>query len=168
MTSESRPVAPVVAIRAARNDRDVETAADLVDEYEAWLVSSGMLAEREPNELRDAEAAASFREPRGCLLLAECDGVAVGCVGLKPLADSAACEVKRLYVRPSFRAIGAGRKLVEALVTRARAAGYHDMRLDTLPGMAAAIRMYEQLGFRPRGPYHDSHPPGALYFELKL
>ena len=42
------------------------------------------------------------------------------------------------------------------------------MRLDTVPGMDAAIAIYRALGFRPIAPYRKNPIPGALFFELDL
>jgi putative acetyltransferase len=155
-------------IREARDQRDMETIADLVDEYELWLAEAGLIPEREKNEFRDDTAAARYKAPLGCALLAESGDEAAGCVALRPLSDASECEMKRLYVRPAFRASGVGRQLVADLIERARKAGYRTMRLDTLPGMTSAVRMYEQFGFQPCGAYHDEHPKGAIYFELRL
>ena len=42
------------------------------------------------------------------------------------------------------------------------------MRLDTVPGMEAAITLYRALGFRAIEPYRDNPIPGALFFEREL
>ena len=104
-----------------------------------------------------------YAPPRGALLLAR----GAGCVGLRPLAETI-CELKRLYVRPSARGTGLGRRLAEAIVVEGRRLGYTHMRLDTVPGMDAAQSIYGQLGFRPITPYRPNPIPGAVFLELQL
>lgn len=109
-----------------------------------------------------------YAPPRGCLLLAIEGGVPAGCAGLHEW-DAAAAEMKRLYVRPSFRGRGLGRTLAEAALSEARAAGYRSVRLDTIPSlMQSAIALYRELGFREIPPYRKNPIPGTLYFELPL
>ena len=42
------------------------------------------------------------------------------------------------------------------------------MRLDTLPGMVEAQRLYRELGFREIAPYRPNPVPGAVFMELAL
>lgn len=113
----------------------------------------------------------SYAPPSGRLLLAyqggDQDIDAIGCVGLRPLADGY-CEMKRLYVRPVCRGGGWGRELAGAVIVEAKAIGYRAMRLDTLETMTAARELYRDLGFRPIAAYYDNPIAGAEYLELDL
>ena len=109
----------------------------------------------------------AYARPAGRLLLASVDQQIAGCVGLRPLGPDVG-EMKRLYVRPSFRGFGVGRMLAEAIVQESRLAGYRRLRLDTLPSMGRAQSLYRQMGFRPIAPYRDNPVEGAVYLELEL
>jgi putative acetyltransferase len=114
----------------------------------------------------DAEVAGlpgDYRQPGGALLLAP----GRGCVALRRV-DDAACELKRLYVRPAERRGGLGRTLVEAAIVRARQLGYHRLLLDTTPGMEAAHELYRSLGFRETDPSTRNPVPGTRYLALEL
>ena len=77
-------------------------------------------------------------------------------------------EVKRLYVQPSHRAGGWGRRLAETLLADARAIGYRELKLDTLDWMGDARRLYARLGFRECDRYYDNPLPGVVYMSLEL
>ena len=110
-----------------------------------------------------------YAPPKGELLLARAaDGEAVGCVALRPLDIEGCCEMKRLYVARKGRRLGAGKALVDAIVKAAVDRGYKEMRLDTLPSMAAALTLYTEAGFERIKPYYASPIPGAVFLAKKL
>jgi GNAT superfamily N-acetyltransferase len=76
--------------------------------------------------------------------------------------------MKRLFVRPDFRGQGLGLLLAERLIGEARAIGYQTMRLDTLPAMQSAIRLYEALGFVRCAAYYETPLPDTVFMELRL
>jgi GNAT superfamily N-acetyltransferase len=109
-----------------------------------------------------------YAPPDGRLLLAEYEGLLAGCAALHKW-ETGICEMKRLYLRPSFRGKGLGRALAEAIIAEARNIGYQRMRLDTIePIMKDAVEMYRKLGFREMAPYRPNPIAGAMYMELQL
>jgi ribosomal protein S18 acetylase RimI-like enzyme len=141
-------------IRPAELD-DLETVQNLLREYAASLQLDLSFQDFE-SELADP---LGFYE---LVLLAE-----GGCVALRRL-DENTCEMKRLYVRPSARGAGLGRRLAEAVIAAAQNRGYTRMLLDTLPTMNPAQTLYESLGFRETEPYRFNPVPGTTFLELEL
>ncbi len=93
-----------------------------------------------------------LQEPRARLYIAEVDGEPVGIGGLKPLSATEA-EIKRMYVRPSSRGLGAGRAILERLIDDAHALGYRTIHLDSAPFMHEAHALYRRFGFVPSSPH---------------
>lgn len=122
----------------------------------------------------DAELAGlpgEYAAPRGAVLMATVNDELAGCCALRPL-DSVdypnACEMKRLYVRAGVRRTGVGRQLAEAILDRARMAGYACVLLDTLNEMESARALYQDLGFEEIGPYYHNPIEGAHYLKVDL
>ena len=115
-----------------------------------------------------AELPGAYAPPRGALLLARGeDGVALGCIALRPLSEDA-CEMKRLYVLPGGRGTGLGKALVAAVLAEATRLGYREIKLDTLPELKEAIALYCRFGFQPIPPYGDHPYKGTLCFGKAL
>ena len=105
--------------------------------------------------------------PGGRLYLAWQDGELAGCVGMKKLDDKTG-ELKRLYVRPSFRGQRLGRELVERIIEDARSLGYSRLMLDTMPELVSARHMYENMGFRVTERYNNSPLDTTIFMEYRL
>ena len=108
-----------------------------------------------------------YTPPTGSLFLALSQNLPIGCVGVRYFEDGI-CEMKRLFVTPSFRGKRVGRLLAEAAVEAGKNLGYERMRLDTLPTMEKANHLYRSLGFVEIEPYRYNPIEGARYLELNL
>jgi len=116
--------------------------------------------------------AVSFREylaGSGALWLASERDDVMGCVGLRPLPNVGpdAGEVKRLYVRPSYRGRGVAGALMDALEAGARQTGYGALYLDTKDDLPAAIRFYEHRGYE-RIPRYNDNPQATIFMRRLL
>ena len=143
----------------------IEQARALFREYESWLGLS-LCFQNFEKEL--AELPGAYAEPDGRLLLARDNDELAGCVALRQLNERT-CEMKRLFVRETFRGKGIGRLLIEMIIRNAKEIGYERILLDTLPPkMDKAIALYIELGFKEIEPYYNNPVPGAMFMELNL
>lgn len=151
-------------IAQARAPEEIDAARLLFREYAAGL---GFDLEFQGFETEVAALPGDYVPPRGALLLAVDSTAWAGCVALRPF-DGEVCEMKRLYVRPSWRGTGLGRRLAAAILDEGARLGYTRMRLDTVPAMQSAIALYESLGFRDIPPYRHNPVPGTRWLEAML
>ncbi len=153
------------AIVAAAGSADMARVRELFLEYADWL-QVDLCFQGFEEEL--ATLPGKYAPPEGGIWFAEVEGERAGIVGLRPLDEPGLCELKRLWIRPDFRGLGLGRRLTETAIDAARAAGYAAMRLDTLPMMETAQRLYHDLGFREISAYYHNPEAGVRYLELEL
>ncbi|WP_299692578.1 GNAT family N-acetyltransferase [uncultured Tateyamaria sp.] len=109
--------------------------------------------------------------PKGDIILAEHDGAVIGCAMYYPLGPNGVTEIKRVFVDPDARGLGAGRALMQEGIRRASADGYRRMVLDTIAPLHEAVSLYEALGFRPCAPYYEPEPayvPHLRFFDIAL
>lgn len=76
--------------------------------------------------------------------------------------------MKRLYVRPLFRKNGIGDFLVKRIIADAKEIGYKKMRLDTLPFLTSAEKLYRKNGFYDIPCYNNSPMNSSIYMQLDL
>ncbi|HSK73987.1 MAG TPA: GNAT family N-acetyltransferase [Pyrinomonadaceae bacterium] len=153
----------MIEILQAETAEEIEAARILFREYEAWL---GLDLCFQGFEEELAGLPGKYAKPEGRLLLALADKKAAGCIGFRKIEEGV-CEMKRLFVRPEFRSLGLGKKLIEKLIEEAKIAGYERMRLDTYPPkMGNAVQLYESKGFREIPPYYHNPYGETLFMEL--
>ena len=97
---------------------------------------------------------AELRPPAGVFVVAHLGAEPVGCGGLR-LMDGGACDVKRMWVAPSARGMGLGRRLLTDLEARAVALGARRLRLETNGALVEAISLYRSAGFTEVAPFND-------------
>jgi ribosomal protein S18 acetylase RimI-like enzyme len=160
-----------ISIAPPRDATDHEAIKGLFTEY-AQSLGFSLAYQDFASEL--AGFPGKYAPPTGALLLARANGEPAGAVALRRL-EPGICEMKRLYVRPDFRQLrtadgqSIGRALAHAIVAQARALNYRRLRLDTIAGkMAAAVKLYQSMGFVEIPPYYPSPIPDTAYMELVL
>ena len=107
-----------------------------------------------------------FRPPRGCLLLARRDGEPIGCGALRTLEPGVG-EIKRMWIAPSARGIGLGRRLLAELEAEAMRHRFHTVRLDTNATLDEALNLYRSSGYREI-PRFNENPYAQHWFEKTL
>ena len=148
----------------------LEEARALVTTYGDWVSSHSGYRDALARQGFDAEVAGlpgDYQPPTGRLFLALVNSQPAGVVGLRTLEPGIG-EVKRLFVAPGYRGMSIGQRLLGEVVDAACALGLRSLRLDTLPFMGSAQRVYRALGFVERSCYLDDPLPGARFFELAL
>jgi GNAT superfamily N-acetyltransferase len=134
-------------------------------------------------QVRDTEEAfrASYFSEGGGVWLALVGEEIVGCIALRALPQMRAAaevsaietvaaqagEIKRLYVRPSWR----GRGIADALLDRLEAYAWErrvrTLYLDSKDDLQAALRFYRRRGYRPCARYNDN-PQATVFLRRDL
>lgn len=168
----------VVEIRDAKLPNDIDSVRQLWIDYLTWGNDNMQMLygahPHNPNEQveQDIVMIDKFLPPNGSLLLAFIDKNACGIGCLKSINEEIG-EIKRMYVNPSFRKIGAGRAILQSLLNAAKETGYKKVRLDSPKFMEAAHSLYRSFGFRDIPAYDEVEIPEEfrqylLFMELDL
>jgi len=104
--------------------------------------------------------------PSGLLLVATLHGDPIGCGALK-FHDGAPTELKRMWVAPTARGLGLGRRLLAELESRAAASGSRTVRLETNRALSEAIALYRSAGYRKVKAFNDE-PYAHHWFQKEL
>jgi GNAT superfamily N-acetyltransferase len=119
-------------------------AAAFRDLNRSWIEEHFELEERDRRQIFGSEAA--ILAPGGAILLAEQDGVPVGCCALVR-QEPGVYELSKMAVDRQLRGHGIGRVLLEHAIRRARALGAARLTILSNTVLAPAIHLYRQHGF---------------------
>ena len=126
---------------------------------QASLATFGLTAEFEAGGQDDAVGRLGSGE-NAVELVAELDGVVVGCVVVRAGPGKTA-KLFGFHVAQAMRGRGVGRALLVNAIAKARAAGIATLKLDTLREMEAAVHLYESLGWELDGDAVPADGSGA-------
>jgi GNAT superfamily N-acetyltransferase len=146
----------------SRERPDSPDARVLIDELEAEL------AAHYPKESRHGYSVDKLIAQGVAFFLVRHESQPAGCGGIQ-LYGKEYGELKRMYVRPTYRGLGLSKQMLEHLAGHARRNGVSLLRLETGIHQHAAIGLYETMGFRiipPFGEYRDN--PLSRFYEKKL
>ena len=104
--------------------------------------------------------------PNGALLVARLRGEPIGCGAVKFHGDQPA-ELKRMWIAPSARGLGVGRRLLRALEQHARESGATVVRLETNRALREAIALYRRSGYVEVEAF-NAEPYAHHWFEKRL
>jgi GNAT superfamily N-acetyltransferase len=110
----------------------------------------------DPAELSSSE----YESPNGVFAVVYLDTVPAGCGGYRWFDRAAhTVEIKKTYVAPEWRRLGAGRALLSWLERHAVAAGARRAVLETGVRNTAALSLFTSAGYRPVDRYVDGRDP---------
>ncbi|SHG39549.1 GNAT family N-acetyltransferase [Pedobacter caeni] len=93
---------------------------------------------------------ALFQTAGSIYFVAEEEDKLLGGSGIYPTEGlpEGCAELVKLYLSGNTRGKGIGKQLMEKCVESAKAMGYSQLYLETLPQLAQAVTMYEKAGFK--------------------
>jgi putative acetyltransferase len=81
------------------------------------------------------------------VILAQDDQRPVGCGCFRPVKEKGVVEIKRMYVKPSFRSRGVGKMILQKLEQWAKEEKFVLAKLETGINQPEAIAAYEKSGY---------------------
>jgi DNA-binding MarR family transcriptional regulator len=149
-----------IAVEDPRHPDVVRCFARYAEELDARFAGgfdAGKSISADPEELTP---------PAGYCVVARLRGFPIGCGALK-LHGAAPAELKRMWVDPTSRGLGVGRRLLESLEELARGNEVRVLRLETNRVLGEAIKLYRRAGFSEVAPFNDE-PYAHHWFEKTL
>lgn len=151
-----------MATRITRERPDSDEAKALIAELDTYLAPL-----YPPTSQHGLSVAALIAEQVDFFVLRYGD-VAAGCGGVKFYGRDYA-EIKRMYMRPSFRGKGLAKRMLTHLEDHAGRQGIFILRLETGIRQPEAQGLYEAMGYLIRSPFGEyKEDPLSLFYEKDL
>ncbi|WP_117191117.1 GNAT family N-acetyltransferase [Rhizobium terrae] len=132
---------------------------ELSDAYAASLYPA------ESNHMTDV---ATLESDSVSFFVARRGDTVVGCGALVDAGDGTG-EIKRMFVDEEVRGLKLGRRLMDAILERARELGLSAIRLETGIHQPQAVGLYRAHGFEEIGPFASYRPdPLSIFMEKRL
>ena len=95
------------------------------------------------NELKDLTG--FYKD--GAMLIGYADAMPVACIAIRKI-NNEKCEAKRLFIKSEFRGNGYARKMLNAMLDKARELGFREVTFTTKPSvMSIGYELYKRMGF---------------------
>ena len=90
-----------------------------------------------------------FKAPGSVYYVAEKNGIILGGCGIFPTEalPEKTCELVKLYIDKAARGTGLGKALLLKAMDWAKANGYDQVYLESMPELSKAVSIYEKVGF---------------------
>jgi putative acetyltransferase len=135
------------------NNQDISAIKELVFKV---LLEFGLHPDPSSTDADLNDIDANYLNHGGMFYVIEnADGQIVGTGGIA-LSSTKVCELRKMYLVPSVRGVGLGKKMLHLLLAEAKKLGFQQVTLETASVLKHAIILYKAAGFLPYQPDHLS------------
>ncbi len=91
----------------------------------------------------------AYNIAKATYFVVEDNGQIIGCAGIAQLDnyEGNVCELQKMYLLEETRGRGLGSKMITVCLEKAKAYGFEQCYLETMPYMKAAQKLYKKNGF---------------------
>jgi putative acetyltransferase len=135
------------------NNQDISAIKELVFKV---LLEFGLHPDPSSTDADLNDIDANYLNHGGMFYVIEnADGQIVGTGGIA-LSSTKVCELRKMYLVPSVRGVGLGKKMLHLLLAESKKLGFQQVTLETASVLKHAIILYKAAGFLPYQPDHLS------------
>lgn len=153
-----------IIYKVAKSHDDFQRSKEIILEYVKTLDIDLAYMDL-PTEFSTMEL--KYSSPQGVFILAFDGDIVAGCVGIRKI-DQQIAELKRLYVRKAYRGLNIGSDLLQKALDVAQQLSYQKIRLEVIPSLQKAKKLYYSFGFNEIPPYFNNQVEGTTYMEKSI